>query len=494
MVAHTARPVADLSTDWEDLARPDLAELLQQWQQERQYVAEPRRVRQLDERLATAWAIESGIFGRPHTIRRETIDALAQGGRRAVERLRLAGGIPENDARQIQSQRAAFDFAVDARNLDRPLTVPFVRELQQRLTRSQTQSGTVDPSGATLPAEADRQSWDRLPSTPTPFEGPSHADRPPDGIWDEVDRLVETHRRHLASGVPPEVEAAWLHQRFRQLDQVFDSDGRLAHTLATIVFLEAGCIPLVIRDDLHREAYLDTLGEADGGDLKPLVDLFANVVSADLNDAITFVRAAHGRDIGAIAAAAANAARRCAVHDERGLRLSTDHYRKVAGAKLRDVAGQLNRAFEDAFPRLPSEQHAWIVADDLELKMSTGARGRWREQIVRAADVYHYSPDLGQYKRWVALKLPRAAPDVQCWQVVVSLHHKESRAGVMAAVLFLTTSDDADAGTSADVARPTILGAKREFTHSGNHPHDDRFVAWLNAALTAALEEWQARI
>ena len=478
MVAHTARPVADLASDWEDLARPDLAELRRQWQQERQHAADPLRIRQLDERLATAWSIESGIFGRPHAIRRETIDALAEGGRRAVQRLRLAGGIPENTARQIQSQRSAFDFAADARNLDRPLTAPLLKELHQLSSRSQTPASTVDPGGTSSPADADLEFRD----------GSS------DGIWNEVDSILELHQRHLADGVPPEVEAAWLHHRFRQLSQVLDSDGRLAHTLVTTVFLNAKCIPLILRDDLHREAYFDALDEANAGDLKPLVDLFANVVSADLNDAITFVRAAHGRDIGAIAAAAANAARRCAIHDERGLRLITDHYRKVAGTKLRDVASQLSRAFDDAIPGLPSEQHAWIVADDLELRMSTGARGRWREQIARASGVYHYSPDLSQYKRWVALKLPRAAPDVQCWQIVVSLHHKESRAGVMAAVLFLTTLDDADAASSADIARPTILGAKREFTHSGSHPQDDRFAAWLDSALTTALEEWQARI
>ena len=478
MVAHTARPVADLAADWEDLARPDLAELRRQWQQERLYAADPQRVRQLDERLAPAWSIESGIFGRPHTIRRATIDALAEGGRRAVERLRLAGGIPENAARQIQSQRAAFDCAVDSRDLDRPLTVGLIGELQQLSTRSQPPASTVDSRGTPSPTDTDLE----------------FRDRRSDGTWDEVDRLLEMHRRHLADGVPPEIDAAWLHHRFRQLNQVLDSDGLLAHTLATIVFLKAGCIPLILRDDLHREAHFDALGEADAGDLKPLVDLIANVVSADLNDAITFVRAAHGRDIEAIAAAAANAARRCAPPDERGIRLITDHYRKVAGTKLRDVASQLSRAFDDAIPGLPSEQHAWIVADDLELRMSTGARGRWREQIARASGVYHYSPDLSQYKRWVALKLPRAAPDVQCWQIVVSLHHKESRAGVMAAVLFLTTLDDADAGASADVARPTILGAKREFTHSGSHPQDYRFAAWLDSALMTALEEWQARI
>ena len=495
MVSQTWRPIADLPTDWAGLARPDLGELLRQWQQECQFAADPERVRQHAERLAAIWAIEAGIVGRLYSLGRDTVDALGQAGPRAVERLRLAGGIADDTARLIANQRAAFDLASSYAHSHRPLSLPFVRELHQLLTRSQTQSDTVGPRGASLQAKTRRELWDRVPNAPMAFDHPLREDGRRDGVGDDADRLIEMHQRHLALGVAPEIEAAWLHHRVTYLCPFQATDGRLAHLLATIVFLRAGCVPLVMRDDAHRHAYADALSEADAGDLKPLVDLFANVVSGDLNEAITIVRAARGRDIGAIAAAAANAAKRYVVHDERSLRLLTDHYRKLAGTKLRDVAGQLTRAFVEAIPGLPSELHAWIVSDDLEIKMATGARGRWREQIVHAGSVYRYSPDLGQYKRWVAVKLPGATADAQRWQVVVSLHHKESRAGVMAVVLFLTTSDASDGGAAAaDVARPSILGARREFTYSGGPPQDDRFLAWLELSLTSALEEWQARI
>jgi hypothetical protein len=250
----------------------------------------------------------------------------------------------------------------------------------------------------------------------------------------------------------------------------------------------------VIRSDAHREAYLDALAEADDGDLEPLVDLFANVISADLNDAITFVRSAHGRDVRAIARAAADAARRHVVQSETALRAVTDHYRQLAGLRLRDVAGELNGAFTAAIPGLHSTKLAWLVHDGADGSRSGQARGRWREQIVRAASEYGYDPDLGHHCRWVALKLPVATSDALPWHVVVSFHHKVSRAGVMAAVLFLTTQEDALASVAVADDRPVILGGRRELTFSDGRPHDQRFQAWLDTSLTAALEEWQARI
>ena len=41
---------------------------------------------------------------------------------------------------------------------------------------------------------------------------------------------------------------------------------------------------------MRLEPYLDALEAADDGDLKPLVDLFADIQAADLGDALTLVR------------------------------------------------------------------------------------------------------------------------------------------------------------------------------------------------------------
>jgi hypothetical protein len=69
-----------------------------------------------------------------------------------------------------------------------------------------------------------------------------------------------------------------------------------------------------------------------------------------------------------------------------------------------------------------------------------------------------------------------------------------SRAGVMAAVVFLTTLEDALGTVPAADDRPVILGGRRELTYSQGEVREERFRAWLDTALIAALEEWQARL
>ena len=302
MVSYRWRPIDDLPDDWEALARPDLDQMLRLWNEERQHLNNPGRVHELEERLATLWAIETGVIERLYTIDRVTTESLVELGLGAIEQFSTTGRITEDAARLIEDQRAALDFVFAYLNDDRPLTLSYIRELHQLLMRNQTHVDAVDQFGNRFSAEALRGTWKTHPNNPTTADGAIHEYAPPLQVQEEMERLLALHQQHVATGVRPEVEAAWLHHRFAQIHPFQDGNGRVARALSTMVFLKAGFVPLVIRDDDHRERYLDALRSSDDGDLGPLVSLFANVVSQDLDDAITFIRTMHGRGIKELAA------------------------------------------------------------------------------------------------------------------------------------------------------------------------------------------------
>ena len=74
----------------------------------------------------------------------------------------------------------------------------------------------------------------------------------------------------------PEVSAAWLHHRFIQIHPFQDGNGRVARSLASLVFIRAGGFPMTIRDaGNEREKYIDSLEAADKGNLQPFISICA---------------------------------------------------------------------------------------------------------------------------------------------------------------------------------------------------------------------------
>src|SRR3954451_18681474 len=104
MISHPWRQIDDLPADWEALARPDLDEMLRLWKEERQHLADPGRAVALDERLASLWAIETGVIERLYTIDRGTTESLVELGLGAIEQFSTAGRLTQNAARLIEDQ------------------------------------------------------------------------------------------------------------------------------------------------------------------------------------------------------------------------------------------------------------------------------------------------------------------------------------------------------------------------------------------------------
>ena len=99
----------------------------------------------------------------------------------------------------------------------------------------------------------------------------------------------------------------------------------------------------------------------------------------------------------------------------------------------------------------------------------------WRHQIIKAAKQHHYFADLDKFRRWVQLRLDMKSINVPRWHIIVSFHHKESRAGLMAAVVFLTTSE-----SGYEEERTWIPRSANEFTYSSHSKvSDEEFRAWL---------------
>lgn len=271
----TWQPIRDLAETWEDFAHPELGALAQVWQEQRGKLEEANSYQPYLAKLRREIAIETGIIEGLYTIDRGTTQLLIERG--IDEALIPHGATDRNPAAvvaMIRDHEGALDGVFQFVKSERSLSLSYIKQLHQFLTRNQPTTTAMDQFGKIGEVALIRGDWKRTPNNPQ-RNGETHIYCPPEQVQPQMEQLLTWHHEHIERGIPPEVEAAWLHHRFTQIHPFQDGNGRVARLLASLVFIRAGWFPLVVRRD-DRATYIAALETADTGDLRALVDLFSS--------------------------------------------------------------------------------------------------------------------------------------------------------------------------------------------------------------------------
>lgn len=283
---HRWREFEDLPADPRALTDTEMPALAQIWREQRAEMEARGTLAGFNARLRREWAIETGIIERAYTLDRGTTQTLIERGINAdlIDR-EATDQDPELVARMIQDHADVLDGIFAFVKGERELTTGYVKELHQALLRNVTTRKVVDALGRMSEREFEKGVYKTEPNNPQRDDGTVHEYCPPEHVAAEMDRMIRLHQEHMASGVPVEVEAAWLHHVFTQIHPFPDGNGRVARALASLVFIRAGWFPLVVRRD-DREAYIRALELADDGGLRTLVRLFGRFQRMEVMTAI----------------------------------------------------------------------------------------------------------------------------------------------------------------------------------------------------------------
>ncbi len=285
-------------------------------------------------------------------------------------------------------------------------------------------------------------------------------------------------------GVCAEVEAAWLHHRFAQIHPFQDGNGRIARALTGAVFLKADHLVLVIRDEDHRERYLDALAVADSGDLKPLVDLFADIQIADLQEAMRFIHELRGETLVAVTDSIAERLKRRKLAVQERATSVMDDLVQVVTVRLEEAAAELQRS-------LGEDVRVHVFVDD------PTREDWWRWQIIEAARQFDYFAELSRPHRWISLQL--RIPDIKEEETrfVFSLHAVGCAADLHAVTAFLTNpvmsgqGDEARQWENEVVSgRPFRFRAEMDKVENIEAP----FREWLETTIENGLAAWGERL
>jgi hypothetical protein len=302
-----------------------------------------------------------------------------------------------------------------------------------------------------------------------------------------MDRLIEMHQEHLRIGIPPEMEAAWLHHRFTQIHPFQDGNGRIARSLASLVFLRSGWFPLVINRDM-REEYISALESADQGDLSSLVDIFSRAQRKALLKALSLSE---------------NILQE-AFPLEQMISAATDRLRARKRShleKMQSRAFELSKTLEDyteeRVKSIATELHTELHGLDpryfAEARRNDSETGFWfKKQIVEAAKELGYYADTRTYRAWVRLKIKE---DRQT-ELVISFHSLGVEfLGIMAASAFIEYRDRNE-DEEMTVDGPYLLN-RDVFQFSYRETDQEirrRFDPWLNEVLLLGLDQWRRQL
>ena len=178
-----------------------------------------------------------------------------------------------NAIKIIKDQRWSIQEMFSFVDQDKPLTLHAIKALHKELTLHQKYVEGVDQFGNPTKTPIARGVWKLLENNPS-NRGNSYHYCPPAQVQQQMEKLLEMHAQHVEDGkeggLDTLIAAAWLHHRFVQIHPFQDGNGRMARLLATHALLDGGLSPFVVLRQ-HRSRYIFTLGEADAGDLAPLI-------------------------------------------------------------------------------------------------------------------------------------------------------------------------------------------------------------------------------
>ena len=483
-ISHKWEPIEDLPIDWHRLCRPDLQAVHRQWVDDRRLIKDEAKLRKFQEELAMRWSIETGIIERLYQVDRGVTIQVLEAGMEALGRFHARGLISTDARALISDQREALEMVMDLVGGEQSMTSFYIKSLHQRLTLSQEKREAVDLFGRLKKVPLVKGDWKKLPNNPKRPDGSIHEYCPADYVQDEIDQMLTWHTEHEEQGVCAEVEAAWLHHRFSQIHPFEDGNGRVARALTGAVFLKADYLVLVIRDEEHRERYLDALEDADGGDLGPLVDLFADVQIADLQEAIKSIRELRGETIVQVTETIAERLRRRKLAVEERATKVMDDLVQVVNLRLEEARGELERAIGD-------DVRIRVFADDPEKE------DWWRWQIVEAAREFDYYAELSRPRRWVSMRLRLPQLEEEETRFVFSLHAVGRAADLHAVTAFLTNPVTTGKGDVSRQWESEIVSA-RPFRFRAETDRvediDVQFREWLDTTIENGLAAWGERL
>ncbi|MGB8890117.1 MAG: Fic family protein [Candidatus Korobacteraceae bacterium] len=465
-------------------ARPELNYLADVWNEQKDRWSDESQELFL-EKLQRQWAIETGIIERIYSLDRGITEVLIEKGINAnLIPSEATDKDPELVAAIISDQKEAIEWVFDFVKGNRQLSTSYIKEIQALLTRHQHTTVGLDAFGRRVEVKLEKGTYKTWPNNPSRQNGTAHEYCPPEHVSSEMDRLIELFRQYEDQRLAPDLLASWLHHRFTQIHPFQDGNGRVARTLASLVFIKSGWFPLVVtRDD--REPYILALERADEGDISPLVSLFAAIQRQAFVNALSIAGDVRQRQQ---VRQVIEAARETFERRQEALGQEWEGAKDAAAELHHKARGRFDEVAESLTQELASYSSKFSFYVDDEV--SNGDRDYYfRNQVIQTAKQLGYFANPSLHASWVRLVL---RTETQA-EVLLSFHGigHEFRGVLVASMCFFRREEVAENEREVADLIPVSDHFFQINYREARGEALNRFNDWLEAALIKALETWR---
>ncbi|MBL8219733.1 MAG: Fic family protein [Bryobacterales bacterium] len=476
---------ADLPDTVEIWRNPEVDALRNIWAEQKLALEFDSLEKEFNQKLLREYAIEGGIIERVYTLDRGITQLLID---RGIDASLIPHSATNKDplrvARMIQAHQDVLEGVFEMVKGNRPLSTSAIREMHAALLRDETTIEAIDSLGRIVPIMLLKGEYKKQPNNPLRPDGHIHEYCPPEHVASEMDRMISLHQQHERNGVPPVIEAAWLHHVFTQIHPFQDGNGRVARLLASYVLIKAGFFPLALNDERDREVYIRALEQADYGDISPLIRLFHQVLKRTFVKALQIAGAVQ-QQVGIDLVIAA--AKKTIQEHQKAQALQLDKARKAAGKLHQTTVAQLGKVESKLRLQIGGLGKFTFRVD---AENNDGQRRYFfHGQVIETARALDYFANTGVYHSWARLILQTEEQA----DVLISFHGlgQEFRGLVACSVCVfrrVSTEENQRETTQAVPAcdEPFLINYLEDLATM-----EGRFDSWLNTSLTKALSIWQ---
>jgi Fic family protein len=485
---HSWEAITNLPADWRvSLASPNTNALVRAWHEQAVELRTKDLYTNFLARLQRQWAIETGVL--------EGLYTLSEGATLAlIEKGLDASLISHEDTNQeptevilkIQDHHTAIQGLHVFVSGQRPLGTSYVKELHQVLTAHQDTYVARDTLGNLVTRELPKGTWKLWPNNVEHADGTRFDYCPPEHVAQEMEHLISMHEIHVENGVPADVSAAWLHHRFTLIHPFADGNGRVARCLATLVLLRENWLPLVVTRK-ERSSYIDALRAADGGALKPLVDLFGGLQRKAIREAFSLSESVLDEStaiVSILQSVKEQFTRRRAAQNESVRRAfrTADSLQLLAAQRLAEIGAEVSETIVNESPGY----RAFVY----EAPRTDSARARFHyHQIVQCARSLGYFANLRRYQAWAAL----AVITEHRTEILLSFHgigHEES--GILGCAGMAYTKERGEDGESTIGPVSSLADEPFEYSYAEDPTEvQRRFGRWLDECVLRGVDYWR---